>query len=270
MSAFMNKQSLSKVAAAAAVLASTLAAADVAHAEQNARRNFNLPVKTLGGSQLWVDTYIHAGWRIQRNVITGHSRLLDPEDVRRAWGSLAKCNAAFARIRSETSLTVPSQHLVLLVHGIAPLPGPFDTMEAALGEAGFDATAISYPSTRGSIEDHAAGIARILDRTDGSTMVSFVTHSMGGLVVRHLLAMDSAWKQRIKVGRIVQIAPPNQGAEMAGWVSRFRPYQLVFGKAGQGLRPAACEVHPDVKPSVCHYCRRQRRRGRIQSFVKRR
>ncbi len=246
MSVSLDKRSFAKIAAAAAVLASTLTAADLGHAEQNARRNFNLPVKTLGGSQLWVDTYIHAGWRIQRNVITGHSRLLDPEDVRRAWGSFAKCKATFARIRSETGLAVPNQHLVLLVHGIAPLPGPFGSMEAALGEAGFDATAISYPSTRGSIEDHAAGIARLLDTTDGSTKVSFVTHSMGGLVVRHLLAMDSAWKQRIKVGRIVQIAPPNQGAEMAGWVSRFRPYQLVFGRAGQGLSPRAAKSIPTL------------------------
>ncbi len=46
-----------------------------------------IPVKTLGGLQFWSDTYIHAGWRIQTNLISGHFRLLDPDNVRHSWGS---------------------------------------------------------------------------------------------------------------------------------------------------------------------------------------
>lgn len=245
MTGLIDKLWFCKIAGVVA-LSFTLVAASPAHAEQKTSRNFNLPVKTLGGSQLWADTFIHAGWRIQHNMLTGHSRLLDENDVRRAWGSFDECKAAFTKIRSTESFAASSKHLVLLVHGIAPLPGPFNSMEAALGEEGFDAAAISYPSTRGSIEEHAAGIARLLDRTEGSTTVSFVTHSMGGLVVRHLLAMDSPWNQRIKVGRIVQIAPPNKGAGMAGWISRFAPYKLVFGRAGQGLSPKAVQSVPSV------------------------
>ena len=42
---------------------------------------------TLGGKVFWGDNFIYAGWRIQENVVTGHHRLLDPDDVRQAWGT---------------------------------------------------------------------------------------------------------------------------------------------------------------------------------------
>ena len=46
----------------------------------------NLPFPTMGGRQLWADVNWYAGWRVQQNVWTGHCRLLDPENRRRAWG----------------------------------------------------------------------------------------------------------------------------------------------------------------------------------------
>ncbi|MGB0330618.1 MAG: hypothetical protein ACPGPE_02230, partial [Planctomycetota bacterium] len=49
----------------------------------------NLALPTLGGSQLWADLAVEGGWRVQRHVWTGHARLLDRDDVRRAWGSEA-------------------------------------------------------------------------------------------------------------------------------------------------------------------------------------
>ena len=64
----------------------------------------NIPVKTLGGTQFWADTYVHAGWRIQKNVFTGHFRLLDTQNIRRAWGTLADCRSAFLKIRQRTGL----------------------------------------------------------------------------------------------------------------------------------------------------------------------
>lgn len=241
-----------RVVASAAFLAAVMAAIPAgapAMAEGTPHANPNLPVKTLGGGQVWADITLFAGWRIQRNVLTGHARLLDPDNVRRAWGSVAACDAALKRIKEVRQLAPSRRHLVLLIHGIAPLPGPFNSMETALRKAGFDAVAISYPSTRGSIEEHAAGIAKLLGRMEGARTVSFVTHSMGGLVVRHLLAAQSDWMSRHSVGRIVQIAPPNQGAALARWASRFRPYSIVLGEAGMGLRPAEARNTPELTHS---------------------
>ena len=62
---------------------------------------------------------------------------------------------------------------------------------------------------------------------------------MGGLVIRHLLARDAAWQRRIKVHRVVMIAPPNQGSAIARLLEDVPAYRLVFGAAGQQLTPEA-------------------------------
>ncbi|MDD6825064.1 MAG: hypothetical protein PUE12_02950 [Oscillospiraceae bacterium] len=46
----------------------------------------NLNLKTMGGDLWWRDLVEAEGWRIQQNSVTKHCRILDPNDVRRAWG----------------------------------------------------------------------------------------------------------------------------------------------------------------------------------------
>ena len=196
------------------VLAAALAAAPATAPAQD-EAPWNLPAPTLGGTQLWRDSHVYAGWRIQANVLTGHFRLLDTKDIRRAWGTYAQCKERLDEIKRGGDIQAPSKHLVLLVHGILRSTGTFSGLEKALIGSGFDAVAISYPSSQGTIEEQAEGLARLLDRQEGTATVSFVTHSRGGLVVRYLLDLERAWKRRIEVQRIVLIAPPNQGSAVA-------------------------------------------------------
>ena len=51
--------------------------------------------QTLGGMQFWADEVVFHDWRIQRNVITQHYRLLDGDDVRIKSGTHASCQARF-------------------------------------------------------------------------------------------------------------------------------------------------------------------------------
>ena len=46
----------------------------------------NIATKTMGGKVWWRDLVSLNGWRIQQNLVTKHCRILDPDDVRRAWG----------------------------------------------------------------------------------------------------------------------------------------------------------------------------------------
>lgn len=46
----------------------------------------NIPFPTLGGHVFWNDLANVKGWKLQKNMITGLCRILDPDDVRRAWG----------------------------------------------------------------------------------------------------------------------------------------------------------------------------------------
>src|SRR5437764_11506322 len=66
------------------------------------RRSTGLPnvaTPTLGGMQFWGDKLFFHQWRIQRNVFTGHCRLLDADLRRHAWGSFAQCQAKLEEIK---------------------------------------------------------------------------------------------------------------------------------------------------------------------------
>ncbi|MGE6592535.1 hypothetical protein ACQKFU_23790 [Bacillus mycoides] len=46
----------------------------------------NMPLKTLGGKVWWINRHQKSGWKLQQHILTNHYRILDPEDIRQAWG----------------------------------------------------------------------------------------------------------------------------------------------------------------------------------------
>jgi len=175
----------------------------------------NLALPTLGGSQLWADLALDGGWRVQRHVWTGHARLLDEDNVRRAWGSKAACLAA---LRDHgKAMEGQGRPVVVVLHGLWRTRRSMSTLAASFRGAGYEVIDVTYPSARASIEEHAAQVAGLLNRLSGSDReVSFVTHSLGALVTRELLAREGdAWRDRHRAYRAVFIAPPNQGARLA-------------------------------------------------------
>ena len=186
-------------------------------------------------AQFWADQAIHAGWRIQTHVLGGHCRLLDREGRARARGRGGHCAEALARARAEEGLRPAGDHLVLLLHGLGRSPVVFAKMEPALRAAGYEAVAISYPSLTRDIEGHAAQLNRLLDRAEGVSRVSFVTHSLGGIVLREALARESAWRDRLALGRVVMLAPPNQGSELAAALDDIPLFHLLAGPSAEQL-----------------------------------
>lgn len=57
--------------------------------------NINFP--TMGGEVFWNNIAKYKGWRIQENTITHHCRILDPDNVRRAWGSMDAMEKVFKK-----------------------------------------------------------------------------------------------------------------------------------------------------------------------------
>ncbi|ARD48834.1 hypothetical protein SporoP33_11770 [Sporosarcina sp. P33] len=45
----------------------------------------NIPTKTLGGEFWWKTIDKHCGWKLQKNIVTNHYRILDENKVRQAW-----------------------------------------------------------------------------------------------------------------------------------------------------------------------------------------
>ena len=205
-----------------------------------------LPWPTFGGKQLWGDVFLRGGYRIQRHAMwKHHHRLLDPWDRRLVAGSWEACRAAFEGACEGRDLQPVSDHLVLLLHGIFRSKDSFGPMTKALRKAGYEAHAVNYPSTRQSLEAHAEQLEALLDHAEGIRRVSFVTHSMGGIVTRVLLSRPGAWRERIEVHRVVLIGTPNRGAEIASLLGQVGPFRAVAGPALEQLHP---DRHGDLPP----------------------
>ena len=46
----------------------------------------NIPFPTMGGKVFWSTIEEKDGWKVQKNTFTQHCRVLDPKNIRRAWG----------------------------------------------------------------------------------------------------------------------------------------------------------------------------------------
>ena len=196
----------------------------------------NIALPTLGGKQFWADLRVVGGWRIQRHVETGHHRLLDERDIRRAWGSREHCDEALAEAQAEGKAKNQSDRLCLMVHGHIRAKESFNTMAAAMREDGYDAYAINYPSARATVDDLLEQMRTLMaDFWHAYSHIDIVTHSMGGLLMRAAIT-DKEWDS---IGRFVMLGPPNQGAFMADQLSGHSLsrglYRLIYGPSGQAL-----------------------------------
>lgn len=192
----------------------------------------NVPLKTLGGKQLWGDEYIYGGWRIQRNAFTKHYRLLDDKDVRRAWGTREHCEAALGKAKNSGRASLKAPKLCVLIHGYLRSKDSLKKLSRALVQEGFEVYAINYPSTQGDIRTLCNDTAALLERVSADfEQVNIVTQSLGGIIARGVTA-----KTPLKGGgRVVMLAPPNQGSRMADLALSWWPSECVIGPAGKQL-----------------------------------
>lgn len=139
---------------------------------------------------------------------------------------------------------------VVILHGIAKTSRSMAPLEKALKQAGYRTVSITYPSTKRDLDGIAAWL-----RTERLTpafwekadKVHIVTHSMGGLVARRYLDRYRNDIPRGKLGRIVMLAPPNGGSEVADLIHNLPPYKWYYGPAGQELTTAAQAAnHSDI------------------------
>lgn len=200
-----------------------------------ASENGPMAMPTLGGRQFWADVFAQAGWRIQQNAMTGHFRLLDPDDKRLEWGSYAACLESFKSISQQNAANWSGSHLVIMIHGLGRSRKSFAKLAGALQNEGYATLSISYASTRGDPIEHAVRLNHLLSNLQGIATVSFVSHSYGGLVLRQTLAVNCDWRSRIDVHRAVLLAPPSKGSAIADALKDIPAYGLVLGKGGQAV-----------------------------------
>lgn len=130
---------------------------------------------------------------------------------------------------------------VILLHGMGRTKKSMQKMEKFLIDKGFRTYNPGYPSTNKTIEAiasfHVADAVKFC-RKQKARKIHFVTHSLGGIIVRQYLQTHS-----LPPGsRIVMLAPPNQGSEVADWLKHFFLYQWLNGPAGQQLGTRATKL----------------------------
>ena len=198
-----------------------------------------LESRTLGGMQLWSDQLVFHEWRIQQHAVTRHFRLLDGNNIRRALGTFSHCQAALGKYKQELDLPPIAGKVVVLLHGLGRSRGSLRGLAAYVREhSDYLVLSVSYASTRHDIGYHAKSLASVISHLPDAEEVNFVAHSMGNLVIRHYLGDcegDDVDELRGRIGRVVMMGPPNQGAVLAYRLRDFRAFQILSGAGGRQI-----------------------------------
>jgi len=135
---------------------------------------------------------------------------------------------------AQNQITHAQSSCVILLHGLGRSSDSMDEIAESLVESGYHVWNESYPSRDKPVSELAIEAIRpALDYCQSRDIkqIHFVSHSLGGILVRYYL-QDHAIDQ---LGRIVMLSPPNKGSEIADKLKKFKLYQFLMGPAGTQL-----------------------------------
>ncbi|MCW8408119.1 lipase [Legionella sp. PATHC035] len=119
----------------------------------------------------------------------------------------------------------PNREIIVLIHGLMRTSLSMWPLKNYLKRQGYEVYSYSYPSPKYSIQEHGIilnqFIKNLLEKNPG-VKVSFITHSLGGIITRQAL---STWSQEQlkQIGCLIMLAPPNQGSKLAQLSSKIFP-----------------------------------------------
>ena len=138
------------------------------------------------------------------------------------------------------TLTMSAQaSCVILLHGLARSDSSMEKLGSELTKAGFFTVNESYPSRHYPIERLAElAVQPALEKCPSDQPVNFVTHSLGGILVRQYLTNYSIHNLK----RVVMLGPPNKGSEVVDKLGGIPGFHLINGDAGMQLGTSKVSV----------------------------
>jgi hypothetical protein len=136
---------------------------------------------------------------------------------------------------------------VVLLHGLNRSWRAMRPMAEALQAAGFATANVDYPSQSGSVEEiapQAVGLGLKECRITGASRIHFVTHSIGGILLRY----QNEQSPIPDLGRVVMLGPPNQGSEIIDKTRDWPGFEMLTGDAGAQLGTGANDMPARLGP----------------------
>ncbi len=164
-----------------------------------------------------------------------------------------------------TALAAQTADTVILLHGLGRTSWSMSHLASALTRDGYHVVNLTYPSRTVPLEtlardwlpqqlrslDLAAVAAHPItpsassDSSTAAPRVHFVTHSMGGILVRLWLRDCGA---PANLGHVVMLAPPNAGSELTDRLNAFPPFHWFTGANGRRLGTAVTDLPRALGP----------------------
>lgn len=123
---------------------------------------------------------------------------------------------------------------VVLLHGLGRLSNSMSELQTKLAPAGYSVANILYPSRSYPIDvlaTDAIGRGLAQCRSESVGEIHFITHSLGGILLRFYLR-DNIIDE---LGRVVMLGPPNQGSEIVDGLLPVPGFGFIGGPAGVAL-----------------------------------
>ena len=136
---------------------------------------------------------------------------------------------------------------VVLLHGFWRTARSMKKIENVLTKKGYSVINLDYPSRREKIEKLSHDyLKKCIEKqcTDKNKKIHFVTHSMGGIIVRYFLSKH----ELPNLGKVFMIAPPNKRYKLVEYLSSFPILNTIMGPALKQLSTAKNSLPSKIEP----------------------